>query len=88
MEYYSAIKMRKSYPLQQHGWTLRRQYAKWNKTEKGEYYMIPPICGSKEKKQTHKKWDQICGYQSKKVGEWELEKSGQKALTPFQDIST
>ena len=50
MEYYPAIKMRKSYPLQQHGWTLRRQYAKWNKTEKDEYYMIPPICGSKEKK--------------------------------------
>ena len=34
---------------------------------------------AKKKKQTHRKWDPICGYQSKKVGEWESEKSGQKA---------
>ena len=34
---------------------------------------------AKKKSQIHRKWDQICGYQSKNVGEWELEKSGQKA---------
>ena len=69
MEYYLAIKMRKS----NHFWHMDKPWrhcaSEVNQIEKNKYCPISVACGIKKKKanQSHRERDQTCGYQRQNV---------------------